>query len=194
MNYVRSTVRPCVIFACLLAAASLLSACSPWQTYPKVEGSLSIGSAKTEPVPTLMAEAIRHSHDKWGNRTYSPTEPAINLPEGTPAEVYVVVTEKLGGGQPMMSTGQLAYHITEVRVRALDAEVDLMYPTADGMMREATLSFQKDIWSKFRVTAVRPWRVPVRTTPPPHYQPEAIETEAAPADNVEQPTEAAPAP
>jgi hypothetical protein len=163
-----------------LAAVSLLGACSPWQTYPNVESSLSIGSAKTEPVPSLMAESIRHSHDKWGNRTYSQTEPVINLPEGTPAEVYVTVTEKLGGGQPMMSPGQPAYHVTQVRVRALDAEVDLMYPAGDGLMREATLYFEKDVWSKFRVTGVRPWRVPVRETPPPHYTPEPVESAPAP--------------
>ncbi len=171
-------MRP-IRFAALLGLAAALSGCARWATHPPIEGTERSGGPSVEPIPSLMADAIRFAHDRYGGQD----DVIINLPEGTPAAVYEMVTERLGSGRPMMASSERAYHVTEVRVRGLDAQVDLLSPRKDGYYHFVTISFRLDLLHGYRVASTRLWRI--REEPlPPNYKPRPPpETQAAVAES-----------
>jgi len=160
------------IVATLMLTA--LAGCTPWATYPNVKGMTEIGSATTPPVPTLMARAIGYVKDnKAGGADY-----AINLPPGVPANVYADIKERLGFGNPMISSAELAYHVTEIRLRGLNAEVDVVYPDINAEFQLVTLYFRNSVMPGWNVVNSRQWAINVNV-PGPHYVApnEAIVTE-----------------
>ncbi len=170
-------MRP-IRFAALLGLAAALSGCSRWATHPPLEGTRPSGGPTAEPIPSLMADAIRFAHNRYGGHD----EVIINLPEGTPAAVYEMVTDRLGSGRPMMASSERAYHVIEVRVRGLDAQVDLLSPRKDGYYHFVTISFRQDLLRGYRVASTRLWRI--REEPPsPHFtSPTPPEPQAAVAE------------
>jgi len=163
----------------LIAAGALglatLSGCTPWATYPHVKGMTEIGSPATEPVPTLMARAITYVREtRCGGAPH-----AINLPPGVPAKVYTDVIKKAGFGEPMSSPDQLAYSVTEVRLRGLNAEVDVVYPDPTrNEYRLMTIKYRNSVMPGWNVVDTRIWNIHVET-PAPHFVPvnQAIATE-----------------
>lgn len=158
----------------LLAPIVLLSACSPWATYPPVETKAAQALAKPtfEPVPTVMAVAIDYSRDN-----YTPgKELPINLPAGADWEVYDKVFTKLAhGGTPMTKRGQPALCIEEVRTRAFEAEVDVVYPRGDGLNQLATLQLERELFKDWRVKTARQWQIRSIEMPDPNYVPPTAE-------------------
>jgi len=174
--------------ALLLVMLAALPACTPWATYPKAEGgSVNLGGPGMEPIPTLETEAIRYAHGRWGGAT----EPVINLPPGTPSTVYDLVIKRLGKGRPMREAGEPAFEVREIRVRGFDAEVDLVYPGAEGFHQLATVNFKRDALGHFTATDARIWRVHAEPGPPnytpappkPGHAPPTPTAETAPMGN-----------
>jgi len=166
----------------LLALASFLCGCTPWATYPPIEGAVDISNPALAPIPTLMAEAVRYVHEQDGGGG----EVVLNLPEDTPAKVYDKVIEKLGTGRPMQPGDRQAYHVEAVRVRAVDAEVDLIHPGNGGAPELMTIYFQQQFLDGWRVQWHRRWRIRIEAPevryvppPPPEAEPET-EPEAEP--------------
>ncbi len=148
--------------------------CSRWATHPPLEGTGASGQTSAVPSPSLMADAIRFAHNHYRGHD----EVIINLPEGTPAAVYEMVTDRLGSGRPMMASSERAYHVTEVRVRGLDAQVDLLSPRKDGYYHFVTISFRQDLLRGYQVASTRLWRI--REEPPaPNYRSPPPRPEAA---------------
>ncbi len=143
----------------------ILCSCTPWATYPPIEGAAALGDPTLEPIPTLMAEAIRYVYDRDDSE---PHEVAINLPPNIPARVYDQVITRLGGGRPMLGPDVNAYHIHAVRLRALEAEVDVIYPGGAGVPEFMTLSFKQDLLKGWYVNRARKWRFRVEV-PEPNY-------------------------
>jgi hypothetical protein len=142
-----------------------LCGCAPFATYPPDEGAV-MRSVPREPVPTLMASAIRHASRTGGGPEQ---DFAVNLPAGTPAQVYDKVFGLLGTGRPMTYPGEPAYHVTKVRVRGTTANVDIFYPTADGAHELATYTFtQERPMREYQVTSTRVWST-AEQPPPPGY-------------------------
>ncbi len=155
-------------FAAILVL--VVGGCSRWATHPPLEGTGPSGQTIAEPIPSLMADAIRFAHNHYRGHD----ELIINLPEGTPAAVYEMVTDRLGSGRPMMASSERAYHVPEVRVRGLDAQVDLLSPRKDGYYYFVTISFRQDLLRGYRVASTRLWRI--REEPPsPHFTSPAAE-------------------
>jgi hypothetical protein len=152
-----------------LAAASgltiILAACAPSSTYPPVETTARLTKPTFEPVPTVIATAIRYAQENYTKDQ----DVAINLPPGVPAAAYDKVFAKLGGGRPMMNPDEPAIHITEVRTRNFNAQVDMIYPRADGLNQFVTLSMKRSVLENYRVERARPWQLRDVASMAPNY-------------------------
>lgn len=158
---------------CLLPVAALLLAtlagCTPWGTWPSY-GSAGVASPVLTPVPELMSDAIW-----WVYNRYDMTGPIIvNLPAGTDEKGYEKVIAGLGGpgsARPMTTVGEPAIMVKEVRVRTVDAEVDVYHPTADGTYALSRISFKQNLFKGWAVVGHHRWRFDVeQDVPGPNYQ------------------------
>jgi hypothetical protein len=140
--------------------------CAPYATHPRLEGSMQVTGPRVYPVPELMAQAIRFAHDHYCRGQ----EYVINLPWDMTPEVYRDVIGILGSGRPMREPGEAAFHVQAVRVRGVEAEVDLIYPQSGGHHEMVTIYMKRGIIARYDVQDTRLWRV--RISPPePRYRP-----------------------
>jgi len=148
----------------------LLGGCAPWVTYPPIEGAAQIGHPRLEPVPSIITESIRFANDRFAKME---GEIVFNLPPGSPAPLYQDVARRLGNARPMKADDERAIHVTEVRVRARDAEADVVYPRPVGHHEIGTLKLRQTVLHHFKVEQSRLWRIHV--DPPAPNFPESIE-------------------
>jgi len=154
-------------------AAATIAGCAPFATYPPVEGSTAINNPSYEPVPSIIADAVRYTHNRYGDdREY-----AINLPANTPAKVYDKVLEKLGESTPMTSPDEWAYHVVAIRSRGLNAEADVVFPRDNAPPAMVTLHLRKNL-SSYSVQSAKVWNYPV-DLPAPNWVPDVRETNEA---------------
>lgn len=126
--------------AILGLAAVTLTACSLVATFPSDTRVLDRDSVASEPIPTLIVEAVNYAC-----AMYDPDgDPAINLPAGTGMALYAKVIDRLGDGHPQLDPDEPAFSIVKVRARGSDGEVDLFIPNIDGSHSFATLRFHRD--------------------------------------------------
>ncbi len=151
------------VIAVLLCSIPV-SGCAPLATFPPDVGGLGLSAPSLEPIPTVMAEAIRYAHGRYG----SSEEFAINLPAGTPTAVYDRVIMLIGDGHPMQDPQEYTYHVTKVRVRGRNITVDVFYPRPEGGYQFATISFQGDLVRGYQHERTRPWQT-LDKPPGPNY-------------------------
>ncbi len=147
------------IAATVLLAITIIAmtACTPWATYPPIEGAANVGSPAAEPMPRLMAEAIMHTQER-----FLPEQAPIiyNLPQGATTKLYADAARWMPSARPMEQGDEnTAIHVTEVRLRVMDAQVDVIYPRTAGHHEFVTLYFKKDLVQGWRVTDSRLWRI-----------------------------------
>ena len=155
------------IFAGLATIGAVVAGCAQFTSHPPLETMAGLTDARMEPIPTLMAESIRYTHQTHG--TGSDTF-AYNLPEGTSYEVYQSVARRLHSGRPMTEPMEPAYHVQSVRARGTLAEVDVLHPGPDAAYELVTISFRLRLFEGWRVDRTRTWRIP-KEAPAPTYQP-----------------------
>ena len=148
----------------LFLAGLSLTGCAAWSTYPAIPGAMQVGHPEVEPLPTIMAEAIRYCNGRF----LKAEEPAFNLPEGVTVHTYEAVRRRLDAGRPMTEAGELAVHVRQVRVRGTSAQVDVVYPRGDGMHQFMTLHMKQRWVNRFEVEQTRLWRIHVQV-PEPQY-------------------------
>ena len=85
--------------------------------------------------------------------------------------VYEKVFTHLDGGRPMQIPGERAIHITEVRTRAMHAQVDMMYPTPKGFYQFVTLTLERSVLESWRVKSERKWAMRDVRPPTPNFVP-----------------------
>lgn len=158
-------------FVLALVALVLLIGCSPWATYPKIEGAAQVGNPQFEPLPSIMATAIRQGHERAGFEG----EPVYNLPEGTGRAGYAAVQAQLGQGRAMQEPGEPAVHVIQVRVRGVDAEVDVILPRRDAPPEMVTYRMRQRFLHHYRVTDTRRWNIAVDVPEPTSPQSRAQE-------------------
>lgn len=159
----------CLIASVVLVAAlgGSLAGCSPWATYPPVEVKplTKVEKPTYEPVPTVIAFAVTYTQDNYTAGRDLP----INLPDGN-WELYDDVFRKLPqGGRPMMTASEPAISIKEVRTRALEAEVDVVYTRTDGVNQLVTLQLEKEVFGGWELKRARVWQIRDVQMPAPTY-------------------------
>lgn len=161
-----SDVRIAVLSLAALVTG-LIGGCAPMSTYPPVEtaAATAITRPTFEPVPSVMTAALEYAQANYAQER----DLAINLPEGAPVELYDIVLERLGGGRPMRVPEEPAIHVTQVRTRAFNAQVDLLYPRVDGINQTVTLTLRYNLPDGWRVTDAREWRIRHVAAPAPSY-------------------------
>ena len=170
----RHNARHGCLFVALAAISLVFAGCSPWATYPPVEVKPAQAMTREtfEPLPTVMGLAIDYTRNEYlAGKNYP-----VNLPAGSGWESYEKVFEKTKGDDtPMMKIGEPAIHITQVRTRAFDAEVDVVYPRSDGLNQLVTLNLHREVFKDWRVTDARMWQIRNVDIPDPSYSPPTAE-------------------
>lgn len=156
-------------FLVLVLAMTALAGCTPWATYPPIEGAASINDPQFAPIPQLMAEAISYGSEHYGMGPVDGETIVYNLPPNTAPRVYERVTDRIGNARPMVDGDEYAYHVTSVRVRTTDAQVDLICPRDDGHHELVEISFKQKL-TGYQVADARLWRVHV-TVPEANFVP-----------------------
>ncbi len=152
-----------------IVLGAALSGCAPLATYPPIEEGGKLTTPLMEPFPSLMAEGIWFTHSTYGDT--SAEFFYYNLPPGTPPEVFLEVSQRLGIGRPQQDPAQPAYEVKSVRARGIEAEVDVIYPRSDGLYGLVTVSFRRDLMKGWLVSDTRVWRIPVEPDPPSYIPP-----------------------
>lgn len=151
----------------LIVLAASLAHCSPVATYPPIEvdSAVTFSNSTYEPVPTVLVTSIEYARDHFGGSDAV----VYNLPEGMTAETYDIVTSRVENSRPMQNMEEVAYHITQLRVRGLRAEADVVYPAGGGEYQTATMYLSKSIADPWTVKRARVWAIPVSVVPTPNY-------------------------
>jgi len=157
----------------LIVLIASLASCSPIATYPPIEvdSAVTFSNSTYEPIPTVLVTSIEHARDHLGGVGAV----VYNLPEGMTSETYGIVTSRIENSRHMQNAEELAYHITQLRVRGLRAEADVVYPVGGGKYKTATVYLTKSMVDPWTVERTRVWAIPVSIVPAPNYS----ETEQA---------------
>ena len=161
-----------------------LTGCASMTMYPPPPGFEGVVDASAEPIPTLMAKAIRYAQIHYNGSVGE--DIAINLPQGTPGVVYYAVSQKLGGGHPQFDSDEPAYHIVEVRFWDMEAAVDIYYPRQGIYHDFVTMKFTKDLFGSYTVKHTRFWRIS-KNPPEPNYSKSAMDAVSAPTGPDDEP-------
>lgn len=161
---------PCYTFVMrlsLLFIVGLITGCTHTATYPPVEGSVSVAlsNSSSEPVPTIFSLVISYSHKHYGGMETI----VFNLPKGINKEVYSMVSGELGDANPMSTPNEIAYHITELRLRGFSAEADVLFPQASGGYGMSTVRLATSVGGDWGVVEDRVWLILVNQPPPPNH-------------------------
>lgn len=150
----------------------VFSGCTTIATYPPVENdaALSFSNSSIEPVPTIIADVLSYAHDHYGGMDLI----VFNLPKGIDKETYTIVAKKLGGALPMTSQNEIAYHITELRLRGFSADADVVFPSTTGGYEMATIHLEASFVNPWEVTKDRVWLIPTNEPPLPNFSTEAV--------------------
>ncbi|MDP6541606.1 MAG: hypothetical protein QGF07_02365 [Phycisphaerales bacterium] len=151
----------------LTSITIILSNCSPIATYPTIEVDAAVGFSNSsyEPVPTILVATIEYARDHFGG-----IETVVyNLPKGMVGETYDIVGSRVENSRPMQTVNEPAYHITELRVRGLSAEADIVFPSTTGGCESATVYLSKSFTAPWKVNRERIWLIPITEAPLPNF-------------------------
>lgn len=146
--------------AAVLVAAVLLTGCAGWQTFPPTSGE-TFFDPSIQPVPEMMATAIRASLDKSSAREL-PVR--FNLPPGAKDITWIKVREFLGSDARPATEGEHNFATVEqVRLDGGIGQVDVVVPQGEHYQL-FTVHMRGGALSKWRVETVQPWTL--RINPP----------------------------
>jgi len=172
----------------LLCATVLLalSACASTATYPPTAGRATV-TGNTPPLPQVMASALRYAQQR-GN----PNMPLVfNLPPETLQTAWDDVGRRLGdGATPMKEGDKEAFTVRQVRLNGGKAEVDVVYPSPEGVYQIMTVHLEGAFGADYRPMFVQKWLIPSKAQAfnPPVGGPWAkTPTESSPGE-IEDPT------
>ena len=153
----------------LLVLTTIFTNCSPLATYPPVEinAIAALANSSYEPIPTVIVTTIEYASTHFGGIE----ETVYNLPEGVSSRTYEIVGSRIPDARPVKRKGEPAYYITELRVRGLRAQAEILFPRAGGGYETATLYLSKSFTGPWKVNRERIWLIPNETAPAPTYNP-----------------------
>ena len=139
-------------FAFSLLLLATVSGCTPWATWPRIPGSPSLSTPTLHPIPRLCVLAVGAIREELGDE--SPL--VINLLPGLDEKEAEEIMENFPGATTLTESGS-AYHLMKVRVRVVEAEVDVLVPTDSGKCDTWVVKFKQQI-SDWDVESVRRFR------------------------------------
>jgi hypothetical protein len=151
----------------ILLVMGLFTGCTHTATYPPIEnlGGVDLSHSSGEPVPTIFSLVISYSHNHYGGMETV----VFNLPKGIHNKVYSLVSEKLDDANPMSTQNEIAYHITELRLRGFSAEADVLFPQASGGYGMSTVRLASSVGGTWEVVDDRVWLILVNNPPLPNH-------------------------
>lgn len=165
---VRRNHRTCSFPLLGVLSLVIVAACAPYATYPPVAGGRSL-AAGVYPIPQVMAKSLQTAYEKTAptlDEGSGQPDLVYSLPTGIPEGVWsqVGVDTAIEGARQLdeasYDEGIPFWSVEQVRVRNHRAEVDVIFPVADGFER-ATVILDSDPFTAFEVTFFQRWRVPV---------------------------------
>jgi len=134
----------------------LLAGCAATATYPPTAGNATV-TANTPPLPQVMASSLRYAQQR-GN----PNAPMVfNLPPNTLQSAWDDVGRRLGDGcRSMTADDKEAFTVRQVRVNGGKAEVDVVYPSPEGVYQIMTVHLEGGFGTDYRPMFVQRWLIP----------------------------------
>ena len=140
----------------VLLASLFLGACATMATYPPTAGSGGV-TATQPPLPQIMASALRYAQQR-GN----PNAPLVfNLPPRTLQAAWDDVAKRLGDGARAMTEGDKeAFTVRQLRLNGGQAEVDIVYPSPEGVFQIMTVHLEGAFGVDYRPMYTQRWLIP----------------------------------
>ena len=140
------------------ALTVVLAGCAASATYPPTAGK-AVLPANTPPLPQVMASALRYAQQR-GNPNAALV---FNLPPNTLQAAWDDVARRLGDGtRPMTVDDKEAFTVRQVRLDGGKAEVDVVYPTPEGVYQIMTVHLEGAFGVDFRPMFVQRWLIPAK--------------------------------
>lgn len=146
-----------ILSLCLLAA---LTGCNPYLyiNVPAQYGDLARNDPNADIVRTVEVESLKYM--LAARPLDAPT--AIKLPTGTTDLSYADVARRAGGEGivvPLSAGEDAASHVevTQVRIRGVFAEIDMMYPTVAGSPQLLTVYLEYKPMNDWVTNRVQDW-------------------------------------
>ena len=147
-------VRPkyCFVAFSLLLLVTL-SGCTPWATWPRIEGSPSLSTPTYHPIPRLCVLSVGAIREELGDESPLVINqlPGLNEKE---AEEFMV---NFPGATNLTEAGP-AYHLMSVQVRVVEARVEILVPTETGKCDLWVVELRQQI-KNWKVESTRRFRV-----------------------------------
>lgn len=156
-----------------------LHSCATWATYPPVEGDAAVADPNVHPLPTVIETALVRVFNRYpvdGRFT-------INFPEGMDRDRAQRVARDaaerapspmgpaLTVGEPGWDDAPL-YHVSELRIRADRAEVEILRPVAEADAHQPVTVRLLGGVNGWITTSTRTWPIGFKDTPPLYSWPD----------------------
>ena len=140
----------------VLVTTIVLSACATMATYPPTAGTGGV-TATQPPLPQVMASALRYAQQRC-----NPNAPLVfNLPPRTLQAAWDDVAKRLGdGARPMTASDKEAFTVRQLRLNGGQAEVDVVYPSPEGVYQIMTVHLEGAFGVDYRPQYTQRWLIP----------------------------------
>ena len=140
-----------VAFSLLLLVT--LSACTPWATWPRIEGSPSLSTPTYHPIPRLCVLSVGAIREELGDESPLVINQLPGLKEKEAEEFMVNFP-----GATTLTEAEAAYHLMSVQVRVVEARVEVLVPTETGKCDLWVVELRQQI-ENWKVESTRRFRV-----------------------------------
>jgi len=141
-----------------ISIALVLAGCASTATYPPTTGRAAM-TGNTPPLPQVMSSALRYAQQRGNpNATL-----VFNLPPETLETAWVDVGKRLGdGARAMTAADKDAFTVRQVRINGGQAEVDIVYPSPEGVYQILTVHLEGAFGADYRPMFVQRWLIPAK--------------------------------
>jgi hypothetical protein len=194
MTFGRSVSRTAAAVLVMAMMASGLG-CVGYAVYPPEEGMKGFKNPNSDPIPTLMTEAVKYVSSRYPSTSQEEWHAApsiipgeapkfvVNLPSGVNQSVYRSVVKNISPTALPMEPGLEGlptYHVARVYVQGDEAKVDVIrpVPALGGNASEARQITQgvtvrlRGGFGPWHVTSHNVWTLGAMPVPPINYVPE----------------------
>jgi hypothetical protein len=144
--------------ALVCVSIAAFAGCSAPRTWPSATGEQGI-SADAPPLPQVVIAALKHAHQE-----IAPGTPLVyNLPQEINLAAFGTYERGLAPGKPMCPSDKDVWTMRQARIDGGKAQVDIEYPTRDGMYQTVTVHLKgASAGFGYKPDYLQFWKVPVK--------------------------------